>query len=49
MVNQTATYEHDTQTHAVYDELYEVFKGTYHALAEGGAYDKLAEFQNKHG
>ena len=25
------------------------FKGTYHALADGGVYDKLAEFQNRHG
>ncbi|MDQ3429730.1 MAG: FGGY family carbohydrate kinase [Actinomycetota bacterium] len=49
MVNRTATYEPDMETHAVYDELYEVFKGTYQALAEGGVYDKLAGFQSRHG
>ena len=49
MINQTATYEPDTKTHAVYDELYGVFKDTYRALADGGAYDRLAEFQGKHG
>jgi len=49
MVNRTATYEPDMETHVVYDELYEVFKGTYQALAEGGVYDKLAGFQSRHG
>jgi sugar (pentulose or hexulose) kinase len=48
MLHKTGTYEPDSERHEIYNELYELWKDSYTALAASGFYKKLNDFQLKH-
>ncbi len=48
MVRVKSTFEPDQSTRAQYDETFEIFKETYHALATSGVYNKLTALQSRH-
>jgi xylulokinase len=47
MLHKTGTYEPDPERHEIYNELYELWKDSYTALAASGFYKKLNDFQLK--
>jgi len=49
MLHKTGTYEPDAKNHETYNELYELWKDSYTALAASGFYEKLNKFQLVHG
>lgn len=49
MLHKTGTYEPDAKNHEIYNELYELWKDSYTALAESGFYKKLNKFQLANG
>ncbi len=48
MVNVTGTLEPDTHRHAMYTDMYGVFRDTLFTLRDSGIYDRLAALQEKH-
>jgi xylulokinase len=49
MVRIEAQYEPDARNHAVYNEVYAIYRNLYHSVAEAGVYKQVADFQAKHG
>ena len=49
MVRIEAQYEPDPVTHAIYDEVFEIYRNIYRSLADGGVYKQIADYQDKHG
>lgn len=49
MVKIESHYEPNPAAHAVYNEIFEIYKNIYRSLADGGVYRQIADFQNKHG
>ena len=48
MVRIEARYEPNPSIHAVYNEVYEIYRNAYHSLAESGVYKQVTAFQQKH-
>jgi xylulokinase len=48
MVHPFGTVEPDMSNHAIYNDVFSVFKDTFVALRDAGIYDKVAAMQNKH-
>ena len=48
MVHPFGTVEPDMDNHAIYNDVFGVFKDTVIALRDAGIYDKVAAMQNKH-
>ncbi len=48
MVHPFGSIEPDMQNHAVYEDVFHVFRDTFLALKEAGIYDKIAKLQSKH-
>jgi len=49
MVRIEAQYEPNAEAHAIYNEVFAIYKDTYRALADGGLYKNIAAFQAAHG
>ena len=49
MVSIEAQYEPDPGNHAVYNEVFEIYRNIYRSLADGGVYKQIADYQLKHG
>lgn len=49
MVTIESQYEPNAKNHAVYNELYEIYRNIYASLAKGDVYKQIAAFQSKHG
>jgi hypothetical protein len=45
MVRIEAQYQPDPATHAVYNEIFEIYKHIYKALAGAGVYKQITDFQ----
>jgi len=48
MLHKVRTFEPDPKTHEIYNELYELWKESYLALAKSGFYKDLNKFQLKY-
>ncbi|MGD0038914.1 MAG: FGGY family carbohydrate kinase [Candidatus Dormibacteria bacterium] len=48
MLHKVREFEPDPRTHEVYNELYQVWKDAYKALADAGVYKELNKFQLEH-
>ena len=48
MVHPFDSIEPKMANHAIYEDVFGVFKDTFLALRDGGVYDKIAAVQNKH-
>jgi xylulokinase len=49
MVAIESHYEPDPAAHAVYNEIFEIYKNIYKSLADGEVYKQITDFQQKHG
>ena len=49
MVSIEEQYEPDQGNHAVYNEVFEIYRNIYRSLADGGVYKQIADYQHKHG
>ncbi len=49
MVRIEAQYEPNQATHAVYDEVFEIYRNIYRSLAQGNVYKEVVNFQQRHG
>jgi xylulokinase len=49
MVAIESHYEPDPAAHAVYNEIFEIYKNIYKSLADGEVYKQITNFQQKHG
>ena len=49
MVRIEAQYQPDPAKHAVYNEVFEIYRNIYRALAQGNVYRQIAEYQHRHG
>jgi len=48
MVHPFDSIEPNMENHAIYEDVFEVFKDTFLAIRDGGVYDKIAAVQSKH-
>jgi xylulokinase len=49
MVRIEAQYEPDSKNHEIYNEIYDLYRNLYHAVADAGVYKQIAAFQARHG
>jgi xylulokinase len=49
MVTIESQYEPNAENHAVYNEVFDIYRNIYHSLAKGDVYKQIAAFQSKHG
>jgi xylulokinase len=49
MVSIEAQYTPDAGNHAVYNEVFEIYRNLYRSLADGDVYKQITDFQQKHG